>query len=252
MTVAGGRRGDRPAGRQPAGERHQVDVRVLGQRRADLGARAQHQVRDAGRQARLGQQLHEQDRRVRRQLAGLEDERVARGQRRCDLPHGLQQRVVPRRDQPADADRLVHDAAEGVRVAGVDDAAGVLRRELAEVAQAGGDVGHVVAALDQALAGVERLGAGERLGVAVEQLRGAQQQVTAQVRGRAGPRAGVERPPRRGDGGLGVLGGALGDRRHQGAVGGAADLPSCASCRLDPFATDEEVRHADHSHGHTA
>ncbi len=50
----------------------------------------------------------------RRQLAGLEDERVAGQQGRSDLPRRLQQRVVPRRDQAAHADRLVHHPADGV------------------------------------------------------------------------------------------------------------------------------------------
>ena len=81
-----------------------------------------------------------------------------------DLPRRLQQRVVPRRDQGADADRLVDDPADRVaalpvsttRPASVPADAGV-------VAEAGDDVVHVVLGLDQALAGVQRLGAGEVL-----------------------------------------------------------------------------------------
>ena len=61
----------------------------------------------------------------RRQLAGLEHERVAGQQGRGHLPRRLQQRVVPRRDQAAHADRLVHHAADGVGDAGVDHPAGV-------------------------------------------------------------------------------------------------------------------------------
>ena len=61
------------------------------------------------------------DGRGRGQLARLEHERAAGGQRGGDLPGGLQQRVVPRGDQRADADRLVHDPADHVGAAGVDD-----------------------------------------------------------------------------------------------------------------------------------
>ena len=59
----------------------------------------------------------EQDRGARGQLAGLEDEGAARGDRRGDLPGGLQQRVVPRRDERAHADRLGHHAADHVGAA---------------------------------------------------------------------------------------------------------------------------------------
>ena len=47
--------------------------------------------------------LDERDRRQRRHLARLQDDGVAGGQRRRDLPRHLQQRVVPRRDQRAHA-----------------------------------------------------------------------------------------------------------------------------------------------------
>ena len=45
----------------------------------------------------LGHQLGHQQRRGRRRVAGLEHHRVARGERRCPLPHRHHHRVVPRR-----------------------------------------------------------------------------------------------------------------------------------------------------------
>ena len=51
-------------------------------------------------------QLGEQRRGRRRGVAGLEDDAVARGQRRRDLPHHHHQRVVPRGHLADDADRL--------------------------------------------------------------------------------------------------------------------------------------------------
>ena len=144
FTVAGGGGHDPLAGRQAAGEADQVDPGVLGEQRTGLGAGAEHEVADAGGQAGLLEQPHQVDARVRRELAGLEDEGVAGGQAGRDLPAGLEQRVVPRRDQAADADRLVDDPADHVGVAGVDHPAGVLGGDPAVVAEHRDDVGHVV------------------------------------------------------------------------------------------------------------
>jgi hypothetical protein len=55
-----------------------------------------HDVDDAGRQARLMGDLGERHRRERRELGGLEDQRVAARQRRRDLPREHQQREIPR------------------------------------------------------------------------------------------------------------------------------------------------------------
>jgi hypothetical protein len=56
----------------------------------------------------------------RRELGGLQHDRVARGQRRHHLPGGDRQREVPRRDQRDDSERLAHrerlPAADGDRV----------------------------------------------------------------------------------------------------------------------------------------
>ena len=58
-----------------------------------------------GRSASLNQ-LGELQCRQRRRLGGLEDDGVARRQRRRDLPRGHQQREIPRDDLPRDAQRL--------------------------------------------------------------------------------------------------------------------------------------------------
>ena len=88
------------AGRQAAGERDQVDAGVLAERGAGAAARrrAPGWPTPAGTPA-SSSRPHQQDRGVRGQLAGLEHEGVAGGQAGRDLPGGLQQRVVPRRDQ---------------------------------------------------------------------------------------------------------------------------------------------------------
>src|SRR5262249_15897118 len=73
-------------------------------------------------------------------VGGVEEEGVAGKQGGGDLPGGLQQGVVPRGDQPADADRLVHDPADRVRASGVAPPTGVGAGDPAVVAEAGHDV----------------------------------------------------------------------------------------------------------------
>lgn len=69
---------------------------------------SQHHVQRARRQM-LGRQLREQQRALRGGVAGLEDDRVAAGQSRTDLPYSHHERVVPRRDLPDNPQRLSTD-----------------------------------------------------------------------------------------------------------------------------------------------
>ena len=218
----------------------EVHVGVLRQRRARHRSGPEHEVRHPVGKAGLGEDVHEQHRGVRRELAGLEDEGVARGEGRRDLPGGLQQRVVPGRDESADTDRLVADPAHDVRVAGVDHPSGRVAGELAEVAEAVRDVGHVEPALDEPLAGVEGLRAGERLGAVADQVGDPEQQVAACGGRGARPGTVVERPPGRRDRPLDVPRRGLGHRADVRAVGRAADLADVTGRGRHPRAVDEE------------
>jgi len=84
----------------------------LTQRGARHRSGTEYQVGHPRRKPDLGEHAHQEHRGVRGELAGLEDEGVSGRQCRGNLPGRLQQRVVPRRDQPAYAHRLVDDAAE--------------------------------------------------------------------------------------------------------------------------------------------
>ena len=165
---------------------------------------------------------------MRGELARLEHEGVAGGQAGRDLPGHLEQRVVPRRDQRAHADRLVHDPADHVGVAGVDHPAGVLGGDPAVVAEDRDHVVHVVVALDQPLAGVEGLGGRARrrrarAGRRRPASRSPRSRAARAARGRRGRRGAPRRwrgrcpRPRLVD---------LGDQR---AVGRAADLAARAT-----------------------
>ncbi len=83
----------------------------LEMRHAHTGTVAEHHVVHAGRHARGIHDLGEDLARVRRNFGRLQDHRAAGGQRRVDLARDLVDRPVPRRDQTADPDRLLHHAA---------------------------------------------------------------------------------------------------------------------------------------------
>ncbi len=228
--------------RDTAGERDHVHVGMLRQWGAGRGSRAENQIGDAGGQAGFLQRPHQEHRGRGRQLARLEHERVARQQRWGDLPTCLQQRVIPRSDQSADADRLVDQATDRIRLAGVHNAAGLGAADARVVAQARHDVVHVVLGFDDPLAGVERLGAHEILAVAVDQIGGAPQHVCPFAFRRPRPRSRVEGLTRRGDRGMGVLGGCLGGLRDQLAVGGTSDFAASSVERRAPFTRDVQIQ----------
>ena len=239
----GGRRHDAPAGLHAAGERDHVHPGVLGEQRARLRPGTEDQVADAGRQPGLLEQAHQVDARVRCQLARLEHEGVTGRQARRDLPAGLQQRVVPGRDQAADAERLVDDPADHVGVAGVDDPTGVLGGGPAVVTEHRDHVGDVVPALDQALARVRGLGLRDRVGVPLEQVGGAEQEVASLTGGRRGPGSLVEGAVGGVDGERRVLGPGLVDLTGDAAVGRADDRAAASGERTHPRSVDVEVWH---------
>jgi hypothetical protein len=134
--------GDGLAHRHAAGERDEVDLRVRDELVGDLARVAGDDLQHLLRQARLVQQLREEDRRERRLLGGLQDHPVVGRHRRRHLVRHLVHRVVERRDRGDDA---------GERLAArVDAAVAAVRRDvagegLAVVAQrlGGAEVEHV-------------------------------------------------------------------------------------------------------------
>ena len=94
--------GDGSSGCGGAGEGHQVDLRVAHESVADDAARSVNDVEHARRQYFL-RQFDEPRRGQRGQFGGLDHHRVARSQRRPELPNRLPQRKVPRRDAQDDA-----------------------------------------------------------------------------------------------------------------------------------------------------
>jgi hypothetical protein len=146
------------------------------QRSAGGVAEAGDHVEHAGRIAGLLGQLAQAQGGERRVLGGLEDHRAAGGQRRRDLPHGHQQREVPRDDGADHAHRLAAGEAEELPVAHQR------HRQLHRAAfDLGGPAGHVADEVDgqghvhvarhgHRLAVVDGFQLGEFLGVGFQQV----------------------------------------------------------------------------------
>ena len=145
------------------------DVGMLDQALPHDRALADEDVHDAVRNPGLEAQLAEPQRGERRQLGRLEDDRVATGERRPELPAGDVRREVPRDDEPDDAEWLTErgsdSAGHGDRLAAVlVDGSGVEVEDLrhhADLAARSGD----------RLAHVLRLDPSELLGVLLDQRR---------------------------------------------------------------------------------
>ncbi len=235
--------GDLGAADQAAGEGDQVDVGVLGEPGADRVPGAGDEVGHARGQAGLGQQVDQGDGGHRGDLAGLDHEGVAGGERWGDLPARLEERVVPGGDQRADADRFVDDHAVDVGRARVDDPArGLGGYQVGEVAEGVGDAGDVDAALLDGLARVPALQQAELLAVAHQQVGHAAQQGGALGDRGARPGALVERVPGGGHSAFGVLLVTLGDHGERPGVRGVADLPGRAGDRRQPLAARVDGR----------
>lgn len=234
--VGGGARHLRTAG-ESAGEGHEVDVGVFGEAGADGVAGARDEARDTGGQPGLGQQTEQRDGGQRGDLARLDHEGVAGGEGRSDLPTGLQERIVPGRDQRAHADGFVHDDAVDVGGPGVHHAPAALpHHEVGEVAEGVGDAVDVDAPLFQGLARVPALQQAEFLAVADEEVGDAAQQGGAVGDGGVRPGALVEGAAGGRDGEVRVLLVTLRDHGERLGIGGVEDLARRAGERRAPLA----------------
>ena len=167
----------------------------------------------------------------RRLGRGLDDDRVARDQRRRDLSRRGEQRVVPRRDEQDDADRLAVLHREGSGAAVGDELAERQPAEPAVVLEELGGLADFAPGLGARLAhlGHDELGQGGRLGA--DQGRGIQQDASARERAGRSPRL------RAVDGGVDhcvdVGGAHRGDAADHLVGGGISDLDRLAGGRGD-------------------
>ncbi len=188
-----GARGDPAADLGRPSEGDLGDVRVGDEPLATLATGPGDDVEHALREAALDGEPFELERAQRGQLGRLEDDRVARGERRPELPGGDRQREVPGHDQPDDAERLPegHVDPAGDR----DRVAEQALRRCGVVAEGVGDHADLAAGVADRLAGVaglERrqllLAIGNRIGEPVQQL-GATLRRDRAPRSECGPRS---------------------------------------------------------------
>ena len=232
--------GDDLAGDQAAGEGDHVHVRVLGQRVAAVSASAGDEVAHAVRQAAFLEGGHEQHGGVRGELRLLEDEGIAGSQGRADLPGDLQQRVVPRGNQSADANGLGVDARAQVGILRVDYAAGLVLGQGAEVLEGVGDVIHIAQGFLVALAGIGGFGLSEKLLVLTDEIGHVDDELAAFGGRGIGPLAVIKGFTGNLDGALGVLVGCLGDEADGGAIGRANDGAGFAALGGFPLTVDKQ------------
>ena len=147
------------------GEGDLLDVGMRGDGRTRGVAVAGQQVDDAVGDAGLGDEPVQQQRRERRLLSGLDDAAAAGGQRGRELGAGVEDRAVPREDQPDDAVGLLERVGVHVDVGVRGDAAGLhvvggavdLGAPTRVVAEELGAGGHDQLRLHQRHAGVGRV-----------------------------------------------------------------------------------------------
>ena len=199
--------GDLLARLDGAGERDAVDALVGDDRLADLPG-AREDVDHAGRE--VLEAFGQRERRERRQLGRLGDDRVPGGERRRDLPRQQQQRVVPGDDAADDAHRLLEDEGELRRLDRRDHPAREVAPELGVVVERRGRPPDLVRVLDQRLAALQRHQLGELVGAGAHPRSDLVEHLPALDRGRRGP--GARRLPRRRDRGVDLLGRGEADR----------------------------------------
>jgi hypothetical protein len=93
-------------------ERDHSHPRVGENGRANFRREPGDDAEEAGRQARLVEHFRDLESRHRRELRGLQNEAIARGQRQNHLLHGEKKRGVERRDAGDHAERLANGKAK--------------------------------------------------------------------------------------------------------------------------------------------
>ena len=206
----GADRGDPLAGLDRAGEGDAFDPLVGDDRGADVAGAGDH-VDDPGAAGGRSSAASGEGR-ERGQLRGLADGRVARRQRRCELPAQQQQRVVPGNDAADRADRVLDHERELCRLDRGDHAAGRVAADLGVVVERRRGPADLVGVLDPRLAALERHQLGELVGARTQPRRDLVQHLAALDR--RGPLPAALSLGRGGDRRVELLAGRRRDGRH--------------------------------------
>ena len=232
---------ERPADLGRAGERDLVDRRMARQGVADDPAGTGHDVEDAVGQAGFGRQLGEAQGAQRRLAGRLEDDRVAGGERRAELPGGDDQRVVPGHDRGDHADRLAGDERQRIGPGRADLAVDLVDRLGVPLERRGGARNVHPERVADRLADVERFEQGELLEVLADELRQAEQDPLPGGRRLVRPATIVERSPGCRHRPVDILDAALGDGRDPRSVTTGDVVERPARRRRHEPAVDEQL-----------
>jgi hypothetical protein len=206
----GGAGRDAPAHLGGARERDLRHVGVLHEPLSAHRAGPGDDVHDTLGDARVERDPLELERGERRELGGLQHDRVAGGERRAELPARDREREVPGRDQPDDAERLPEGHVDAARHG--DRPARVPLGRARVIAERLDDHAHLAARIRDRLAGVARLELRELLEHLLERVREPVEQGGAVARGHGAP--GREGGLGARHGGVGLLDARLRDLRH--------------------------------------
>jgi hypothetical protein len=194
-------------------------------------------VDDTGGEASLLDQLGDVETRQGGLLGGLQDNCVAGGGGRSDLPGPHEQGEVPGDNLATDTDGLVTGVVHGVGV-GVDGLAANLVGPSAVVTQATGRVGHVQLGHGQGLAVVQGFDAGDDVHIPLEEVGQLGQHPTSVGGGDMLPGALICRSGRL-DGDVDILLGGLVDGSDDLLVVGVDGLEGLAIDTLDELVVDK-------------
>ena len=223
-----------------AGKDQHIDIPMKAQCLPGHRALPGDQVQNAVGQAAFGADLHQPQQAERCHLGGFEHHRIARRQRRRDLPRGNHQREIPRHDRPDHADRLAVDQPQNPGLRRGDFAGQFVDRLGIEPKGRGGaarlgldrhaDLGAVVA--HPAHGQRQRLGL-DRVGNLV-------QHFLALDRGGAGPDPRLEHATGRGHGGIDIRRAGIGDAAQALPVNRRGHDHARARLRRTPLSIDEQ------------
>ena len=161
------------------------------ERNANLLWKARHGVDHARWESRFGKQLDKGEGRRRRVLGRLDDDGIAGGQERGQLPRQQHKRRVPRRDRGNDTDRFAPREGEHPRLVDREHRALDLVRQTAEIAEPFRNISQLGAHLGDELAVVARLQRRQPVRIRGDQIR----QTDKQRPARGGRQAPLGLPP---------------------------------------------------------
>ncbi len=208
---------------------------MRGNRAAHIAA-AEHEVENAGGNARFLDNLRQRRGHGRSDVGGLQHHRIAESQRRGGFPCRNGDREVPRRDQPDHAQRLAIGRDIEPRPGGFERLAVAAQRLAAEIAEDARGAQHFALPLGPGLALLAREKLAQFRRAGEDQRRDLVEQVGTHFGRSRGP--GRERLAGRGDGLIDFGGAAIGEAGDDIAGIGRVDAFQRVVC-AGPFAADE-------------